>query len=98
MSQDDKTQPVEPTAAPATGEEQEPVNPEHRGDFAEGGTKTHVEVGTLMGDFAAGHEDTPRVGTVQPRGDFATGEEEKPVDPTALRGDFARGHEDKPRK
>ncbi len=70
----------------------------HRGDFAEGGTDTHVKPGTLRGDFAAGNEETPRTGTIQPVGDFATGEEATPTDPTALRGDFARGHEDTPRK
>ena len=71
---------------------------EHRGDFAEGETDKHVEPGTLRGDFAAGTEETPRTGTVQPRGDFATGEEATPPDPTALRGDFARGQEETPRK
>jgi hypothetical protein len=98
MSQDDQAPHPDPNAAPATEEPREPANAQHRGDFAEGPTKTHVDVGTLMGDFGAGQEDTPRLGTVQPRGDFASGEEKEPVDPTALRGDFARGNEDKPRK
>lgn len=80
---------------PATDEE--PAHPTHRGDFAEGTSKTHVAPGTLEGDFAAGQEATPRTGTVQPKGDFATGEEDEPVDPAALPGDFARGQET-PRK
>jgi hypothetical protein len=66
---------------------------DHVGDFAEGQTETHVKPGTLMGDFAAGQEKNPRVGTVQPRGDFAEGQEETKVDPAAPRGDFARGQE-----
>jgi hypothetical protein len=69
---------------------------EHVGDFAEGETRTHVERGALMGDFAAGQEAKPRTGTVQPRGDFAEGQEQRPLDPTAPRGDFARGHEPRP--
>jgi hypothetical protein len=72
--------------------------PEHRGDYAEGQSDTHAKPGTLMGDFAAGTEETPRTGTVEPRGDFASGEEAAPGDPTALRGDFARGQEETPRK
>jgi hypothetical protein len=71
---------------------------EHVGDFAEGEGKNHVKPGTLQGDFAAGQEETPRVGTVQPRGDFAEGEEKESPDPTALRGDFAAGQEETPRK
>jgi hypothetical protein len=66
---------------------------DHVGDFAEGQTKTHVKPGTLMGDFAAGQEQNPRLGTVQPRGDFAEGQEKSKVDPAAPRGDFARGQE-----
>ncbi|HEU4919226.1 MAG TPA: hypothetical protein VFT20_05755 [Candidatus Limnocylindrales bacterium] len=78
----------------ATGREPEADPTEHRGDFAEGTAKTHAKPGVLTGDFAAGQEDSSRVGTVQPRGDFATGQGEKPVDPKAKRGDFARGLED----
>ncbi len=70
---------------------------EHVGDFAEGEAKTHVKPGTLTGDFAAGEEETPRVGTAQPRGDFAAGQEEEPPDPTAPRGDFAAGQETPPK-
>ncbi len=70
---------------------------EHRGDFAESVASAHTEPGTLMGDFAAGQESTPRAGSVQPRGDFAAGEEQETPDPTALRGDFARGQEADPR-
>lgn len=73
------------------GREPNPSESEHRGDFAEGSARTHTRPGVLMGDFAAGQEDPPRAGTVQPRGDFATGQEERPVDPTAKRGDYARG-------
>ncbi len=61
------------------------------GSYAEGQSERHVMPGTLKGDFAAGQEDSPRVGTVQPVGDFAAGEEEHPTDSTTLRGDFARG-------
>jgi hypothetical protein len=64
---------------------------DHVGDFAEGEEKEHVKPGTLMGDYAAGQEETPRVGTVQPRGDFAAGQEKEPVEPTTPRGDFAAG-------
>jgi hypothetical protein len=70
---------------------------EHRGTFAEGESEKDVEPGTLMGDFAAGQEETTRTGTIQPKGDFAAGEEEAPEDPAALRGDFARGQEETPR-
>lgn len=102
MSHDDGSTPhtgaVQPEGDPASGEEQEPVDPEHRGDFAEGSSKTHVAPGTLEGDFAAGQEAPPRTGTVQPKGDFATGEEDEPVDPAALPGDFARGQRETPRK
>ncbi len=70
-----------------------PDNHEHVGDFAEGQTESHVKPGTLMGDFAAGQEKKPRVGTVQPRGDFAEGQEKEKVDPAAPRGDFAQGQE-----
>jgi len=66
------------------------------GSYAEGQSKRHVKRGTLKGDFAAGQETTPRVGTVQPVGDFAEGEEEHPTDPTTLRGDFARGQREEP--
>ena len=66
---------------------------DHEGDFADGQTEVHVKPGTLMGDFAAGQEETPRVGTVQPKGDFAAGQEKEPPDPTSPRGDFAQGQE-----
>jgi hypothetical protein len=102
MSQDEQATPpigaAPPEGDPAAGEEQEHDDPAHRGDFAEGTAKTHVTPGTLMGDFAAGQEHTPRTGTVQPKGDFATGEHHEPGDPAALRGDFARGQEKTPRK
>ncbi len=67
------------------------------GSFADGLSKRHVRRGTLRGDFAAGHEDRPRLGTIQPVGDFATGHEAHESDPTALRGDYARGRREKPR-
>jgi hypothetical protein len=70
---------------------------DHVGDFAEGEAKEHVKPGTLTGDFAAGQEETRRVGTVQPRGDFAAGQEKEPVEPTAPRGDFAAGERTLPR-
>lgn len=101
MSHDEEAAPhgrVQPKGDPADGETQEPTDPAHRGDFAEGSSKTHVAPGTLEGDFAAGQEATPRTGTVQPKGDFATGQEGEPADPTALPGDFARGEEEPPRK
>ena len=66
---------------------------DHVGDFAEGQADTHVKPGTLKGDYAAGQEKEPRVGTVQPRGDFAEGQEKEPPDPTTPQGDFARGQE-----
>jgi hypothetical protein len=50
----------------------------------------------MKGDYAAGQERKPRLGTVQPVGDFAEGEEEHPTDPTTLRGDFARGQREEP--
>jgi hypothetical protein len=87
----------EPEGVIAGRDEADPGHPDHRGDFAEGTEKTHTAPGVLMGDFAAGQEDPPRAGTVQPKGDFATGQEEQPVDPTAKRGDYARGLEDKRR-
>ena len=49
--------------------------------------------GTLEGDFAAGQEEEPRTGTVQPIGDFASGEEAAPIDPTIAPADFAAGEE-----
>lgn len=98
MSQDEWAAPGQPTGDPATGEEPEPIDPAHRGEFAEGEAQEHVAPGTVMGDFAAGQETTARSGTVQPKGDFATGEEQEPVDPAALRGDFARGQEETPRR
>ena len=87
-----------PPTDPSTGQQDGGLDPAHRGDFAEGESKTHVVPGTLMGDFAAGQEATPRTGTIQPKGDFASGEEHEPVDPAALRGNFARGQEKTPRK
>jgi hypothetical protein len=84
--------------APVDGREPNSSESEDRGDFAEGTAKTHTRPGVLMGDFAAGQEDPPRGGTVQPRGDFATGQEERPVDPKAKRGDYARGTGEEPRK
>lgn len=101
MSHDEEAAPhgwVQPKSDPTAGEMQEPTDSAHRGDFAEGSSKTHVAPGTLEGDFAAGQEATPRTGTVQPNGDFATGQEGEPADPTALPGDFARGEEEPPRK
>jgi hypothetical protein len=74
------------------------LHEEYIGSYAEGQSKRHVMPGTLKGDFAAGQEDSPRVGTVQPVGDFAAGEEEYPTDPTTLRGDFARGQREEPLK
>ena len=71
---------------------------DHVGDFAEGEAQTHVKRGTLMGDFAAGQEKIPRVGTVQPRGDFAAGQEKEPLDLDAPRGNFAEGQEQTPEK
>ena len=68
-------------------------NHDHVGDFAEGQTETHTKPGTLMGDYAAGQEKEPRLGTVQPKGDFGEGQEATQVDPAAPRGDFARGQE-----
>jgi hypothetical protein len=62
----------------------------YRGSFADGNTKQRIKLGTLMGDFAAGQERVPRVGTVQPRGSYATGLRKEPVDPNTPRGDFAR--------
>lgn len=53
--------------------------------------------GTLMGDFAAGEETVPRVGTVQPRGNYASGMSKQPVDPATPRGDFAEGERKLPR-
>ncbi len=67
-----------------------------RGSFAEGQSKQHVGRGALMGDYAAGQEETPRLGTVQSRGTFATGESKQPADPSAPRGDFARGQRTQP--
>jgi hypothetical protein len=69
----------------------------YRGSFAEGQSKQRVKPGTLMGDFAAGQETEPRVGTVQPRGSYADGERKQPVDPAAPRGDFAEGERTQPR-
>ncbi len=69
----------------------------YRGSFADGNTKQHVKQGTLMGDFAAGQETVPRVGTVQPRGSYADGVRKQPVDPAAPRGDFAEGQRTKER-
>jgi hypothetical protein len=69
----------------------------YRGSFADGNTKQHVKQGTLMGDFAAGQETEPRVGTVQPRGSYADGVRKQPVDPAAPRGDFAEGERTEPR-
>ena len=69
---------------------------EYIGSFAEGQSDRHVKRGILKGDFAAGQEKTPRVGTVQPVGDFAAGEEEQPTNPTTVRGDFARGQRELP--
>jgi hypothetical protein len=71
--------------------EQDHKEQDYIGDFAEGEETEHIAPGTIKGDFAAGQETTPLVGTVQPVGDFAAGEEEQPTDPTTLRGDFARG-------
>jgi hypothetical protein len=62
----------------------------YRGSFADGNTKQRIKLGTLEGDFAAGQERVPRVGTVQPRGSFASGVSKEPVDPNTPRGDFAR--------
>ena len=64
--------------------------------YAEGQSERHVRRGTMKGDYAAGQERKPRLGTVQPVGDFAEGEEEHPTDPTTLRGDFARGQREEP--
>jgi len=66
----------------------------HVGDFAEGQADAHVEQGELLGDFAAGLEEEPRPGTVQPRGTFAEGQAEEKPDPTAPRGNFAEGQEE----
>jgi hypothetical protein len=66
------------------------------GSYAEGQSERHVRRGTMKGDYAAGQEKKPRLGTVQPVGDFAEGEEEHPTDPTTLRGDFARGQREEP--
>jgi hypothetical protein len=93
-----RTGTVQPRGDFATGQEEQPDDSEHRGDFAEGTATTSTPPGVLMGDFAAGQENPPRTGTVQPRGDFATGQEEQPVDPTAKRGDFAKGLGDESRK
>lgn len=65
----------------------------HVGDFAEGEAEEHVEQGQLRGDFAAGQEEEPRLGKVQPRGTFAEGQAEEKPDPTAPRGNFAEGQE-----
>jgi hypothetical protein len=62
----------------------------YRGSFADGNAQQRVELGTLLGDFAAGQESVPRVGTVQPRGGYASGVSKEPVDPTTPQGDFAR--------
>jgi hypothetical protein len=72
------------------------MNEEYIGTYAEGQSERHARPGTLKGDFAAGQEDSPRVGTIQPVGDFAAGEEKRPTDPTTLRGDFASGQREKP--
>jgi hypothetical protein len=72
------------------------LNEEVIGSYAEGQSRRHVRRGTLRGDFAAGQEKKPRLGTIQPVGDFAVGQEKRPTDPTALRGDFARGQREKP--
>jgi hypothetical protein len=69
----------------------------YRGSFAEGQSKQRVKLGTLMGDFAAGEETVPRVGTVQPRGSYASGMSKQPVDPATPRGDFAQGERTLPR-
>jgi len=69
----------------------------YRGSFADGNIKQHVKLGTLLGDFAAGQETEPRVGTVQPRGSYADGVRKQPVDPAAPRGDFAEGERTQPR-
>jgi hypothetical protein len=66
------------------------------GSYAEGQSRRHFRRGTMQGDYAAGQEKKPRVGTIQPVGDFAAGQEKRPTDPTALRGDFARGQREKP--
>ncbi len=69
----------------------------YRGSFADGNSKQRVKLGTLMGDFAAGQETEPRVGTVQPRGSYADGVRKQPVDPAAPLGDFAEGQRTQPR-
>ena len=69
----------------------------YRGSFADGNTKQRIKLGTLMGDFAAGQESVPRVGTVQPRGSYASGLSKEPIDPTTPWGDFAEGQRTKPR-
>lgn len=66
------------------------------GSYADGQSERHVRRGTMKGDYAAGQEKTPRLGTVQPSGDYAAGQEKRPTDPTALRGDFARGQREEP--
>ncbi len=72
------------------------LHEEYVGSYAEGQSERHLKRGILKGDFAAGQEKTPRVGTVQPVGDFAGGEEKQPTDPTTMRGDFARGQRELP--
>lgn len=64
---------------------------ENVGTFAEGHSAYHLKRGTLRGDYAAGEEKVPRLGTIQPVGDFGVGLEEHPADPTTPRGDYARG-------
>jgi hypothetical protein len=68
----------------------------YRGSYADGNSKQRVKLGTLMGDFAAGQETKPRVGTVQPRGSYADGVRKEPVDPNTPRGDFAEGERTQP--
>jgi hypothetical protein len=62
---------------------------EHRGDFAEGQTDSHVPPDALPGDFAEGQEEHDRGGVSEHRGDFAEGQTGSHVPPDALRGDFA---------
>ncbi|MFI5260003.1 MAG: hypothetical protein ACHQ01_10415 [Candidatus Limnocylindrales bacterium] len=72
------------------------LNEKTIGSYAEGQSRHRVRRGTLRGGYAAGQEEKPRLGTIQPVGDFAAGMEKHPTDPTALRGDFARGQREKP--
>lgn len=67
---------------------------DHRGDFAEGQSGTHVPPDALRGDFAEGQEEHDRGGASEHRGDFAEGQSDTHVLPDALRGDYAEGDEE----